>query len=76
MTQTIFCWPCQRLIWGGGIHHATAKIACGIIAANRYDGYFTTEKAGETKVESGPETILLGKNYYFHVPNLTGKQTT
>jgi hypothetical protein len=61
---------------GGGIHYATAKIACGIIAANRWDGYFTTDKAGENKVESSPETVLLGQSYYFHLPNLTGKQTT
>jgi len=58
---------------GGGIHHATAKIACGIIAANRYDGYFTTDKAGEIKVESSPETILWGEDYYFHLPNISGK---
>src|SRR5277367_1139668 len=61
---------------GGGIHHATAKIACGIIAGNRWDGYFTTDKAGENKVESSPETVLLGQSYYFHLPNLTSKQTT
>src|SRR5271163_4735998 len=57
---------------GGGIHHATAKIACGIIAGNRWDGYFTTDKAGEMNVESSLE-ILLGQNYYFHLPNTTGK---
>lgn len=61
---------------GGGIHHATAKIACGIIAANRWDGYFTTDKAGQKKVESSPETILMSEDYYFHLPNVTGKQTT
>jgi hypothetical protein len=31
---------------GCRIHHATAKIACGIIAANRWDGYFAADEAG------------------------------
>ena len=61
---------------GGGIHHETAKIACGIIAANRWDGYFTKDKEGQQMVESSPEEILLEEDYYFHLPNLTGKQTT
>src|SRR5271156_1460993 len=60
----------------GGIHHATAKVACGIIADNRWDGYFTTDQAGRTRVEDSPEKILLGQDYYFHLPNLTGKLTT
>ena len=58
---------------GGGIHHATAKIACGIIAGNRWDGYFTTDKAGQHRVENSPDTILMGDEYYFHIPNITGK---
>ena len=61
---------------GGGIHHATARIACGIIAGNRWDGYFTTDKAGQDEVERSPDTILMGVNYYFHIPNITGKQAT
>jgi hypothetical protein len=56
---------------GGGIHHATAKITCGIIAANRWDGYFTTDKAGQMRVESSEDDILLGRSYYFHLPNTT-----
>jgi hypothetical protein len=61
---------------GGGIHHGTAKIACGIIATNRWDGYFTTDQAGQRRVESSPEAILSGAEYYFQLPNITGKQTT
>ncbi|MCJ1469132.1 hypothetical protein MMC07_007765 [Pseudocyphellaria aurata] len=34
----------------GGIHYETVRIACGIIAGNRWDGYFTEEVDG-TKLE-------------------------
>jgi hypothetical protein len=54
---------------GGGIHHDTAKIACGILAGNRWDGYFTEDKAGQIVVLD--ETLLKG-DYYFHLPNTTG----
>lgn len=56
---------------GGGIHHDTAKIACGILAGNRWDGYFTEDKAGQIVVQISPDEILLKRNYYFHLPNTT-----
>lgn len=50
----------------GGIHHETARIACGIIANNRFDGYLTETKAGEP-VEIGIDGILQKTDYYFRI---------
>ena len=30
----------------GALHHETALVACGIVAGNRWDEYFTTSKNG------------------------------
>ena len=35
-----------------GLHHGTALIACGIVAGNAFDGYFSKEKGGQ-KLETG-----------------------
>ncbi|KAF4490457.1 HNH endonuclease domain containing protein, partial [Fusarium agapanthi] len=48
----------------GGIHHETARIACAILAACRFDGYFSTSKNGP-KIPDRPDDILQNKKYYF-----------
>ncbi|RYC79448.1 hypothetical protein BFJ63_vAg17672 [Fusarium oxysporum f. sp. narcissi] len=48
----------------GGIHHETARIACAILAACRFDGYFSTSKNGP-KISDRPDDILQDKKYYF-----------
>lgn len=50
----------------GGIHHETARVACAIIANNRWEGFLTETRTG-TPTQAGPNDILRGKNYYFHV---------
>ncbi|QLI73235.1 uncharacterized protein G6M90_00g093950 [Metarhizium brunneum] len=54
---------------GGGVHYATAHIACAVLADFRYDGYFSLSSTG-TAIEFGPDEILTEQNYYFHVPQL------
>ena len=48
----------------GGIHHETARIACGIVAGNRWDGYFT-ENLNGPRVVIPPHGILLNSEYFF-----------
>ncbi|KAF1958577.1 hypothetical protein CC80DRAFT_441077 [Byssothecium circinans] len=50
----------------GGIHHETARIACAILANNRWEGFLTETRAGQP-AQVGPDGILQGKNYYFLV---------
>ncbi|TIA29107.1 hypothetical protein D6C78_10404 [Aureobasidium pullulans] len=50
----------------GDIHHETARIACAIVAGNRWEGYFSEERTGSRTMT--PEAgILLGKEYYFRI---------
>ena len=51
----------------GGFHYDTAITACGILAGNRWDGWLTESREGPPIV-LGPDGILLGSNYYFHLP--------
>ena len=55
----------------GGLHHETARIACGIVAGNAWNGYFAYSAGGEP-IELGPDGILSEKQYYFHVPHPEG----
>lgn len=50
----------------GGIHHETARIACAIVANNRWEGFLTETRTGERALV-GPDGILRGNNYYFRV---------
>ena len=54
---------------GGGVHYATAHLACAVLADFRYDGFFSLSATG-TAIEFGPDEILTEQNYYFHVPQL------
>lgn len=53
----------------GGLHHETARIACAVVAANRWDGFLAADAAGEP-LDAGPDDILAAREYYFHVPGL------
>ena len=50
----------------GGVHHETVRVACAIIAGNRWDGFLTFDKAGELAVPES-ETILRAPRFYFHL---------
>ena len=52
----------------GGLHHGTARIACGIVAGNAWDGYFAVTPEGP-RIQLGPDELLrVGVDYFFHVP--------
>ncbi|KAL1615858.1 hypothetical protein SLS56_011643 [Neofusicoccum ribis] len=53
----------------GGLHHETARIACAVVAANRWDGFLAADAAG-APLDAGPDDILAAREYYFHVPGL------
>lgn len=60
----------------GGLYLQTAKVACGILAANRWDGFFTLDRAGNEKIdEEGGLIILPPDDYYFHLPGQTPGNT-
>ncbi len=54
----------------GGLHYNTARIACGIIAGNRWDGYFTATRDGPSLSLLGDDLILNGQ-LYFYLPGYT-----
>lgn len=52
-----------------GIHYQTAHVACAIVAHNRWDGYFSTDKEGTGRIEPlSSDDLLEEDEYYFHVP--------
>jgi hypothetical protein len=56
----------------GGLHHATALTACGIIAGNTWNGYLSLERGGEA-IELGMDGLLsTGREYWFHIPHPPG----
>ena len=51
-----------------GLHHGLAHTACAIVAGNRHDGYLSESPCGGTRIEAAWDDVLLGRDYYFHVP--------
>ena len=54
----------------GGLHYNTAKIACGIIAGNKWNGYFTAERGGQP-IDTKDDDIIPCGTWYFHLPGYT-----
>lgn len=55
----------------GGMHYGLAHTACAIIANNRFDGYFSTERMPGRQMLNADWNQILPLNsggYYFHVP--------
>lgn len=50
----------------GGLHHETARLACAIVAGNRWDGYLSISPTGPRIAAT---ELLLGSDYYFIVPS-------
>ncbi|KAH6982345.1 hypothetical protein BKA56DRAFT_643927 [Ilyonectria sp. MPI-CAGE-AT-0026] len=48
----------------GGIHHDTARIACAILAACRWDGFLSSTR-NRTPLSAGPDEVLPPGRYYF-----------
>jgi len=51
----------------GGFQYETARIICGIITNNRWDGYFSHTKRGP-EVDIKKTAILPVGEYYFRLP--------
>ncbi|KAJ3498356.1 hypothetical protein NLG97_g1186 [Lecanicillium saksenae] len=52
-----------------GLHYETARIACAIVANCRWDGFLSESNAPDaTPLALAPDDLLLGRDYYFHVP--------
>lgn len=57
----------------GGLHYGTARVACGIIAGNRWDGYFSRDIEGkDTDLGHVSDDILPVGVYYFHFKDRDG----
>ena len=56
----------------GGLHHGTARIACAIIAGNRWDGFLSLQPNG-SRIPETDEDVLLSDRYYFLVPGELSK---
>lgn len=53
----------------GGLHHATARIACAIVAGNRWDGFFACTPTGPA-IDASDDELLTDSEYYFIVPGI------
>ncbi len=49
----------------GGLHYNTALNACGVVAGNRWDGYFTATRGGLTLSLLDDELIPCGQLYFY-----------
>lgn len=52
------------------INQELARVACAIVACNRFDGYITTDVDGHDQV-SDSQLPLRENGYFFHVPRRT-----
>ena len=52
-----------------GVHHETARLACAIVAGNKWDGFLCQDKEGQRRLVTKPDECLRERNYYFHLPN-------
>jgi hypothetical protein len=60
----------------GGLHHGTALTACGIVAGNAWNGYFSETSGGAPLTLGRDELLVVGKDYYFHVPHPVGSESS
>lgn len=68
----VLCAPDSQ---GGGLQAGFALIACGIVTANRFDGFLSSSRAGEP-LDLAEDNILLPGTYYFHVPHQIAESGT
>jgi len=68
VANTLFTLPTPDGTQRDRIHHATLITACGIIAANRFDGWLATTAEGTTQVIPDEDGCVAAGTYYFHVP--------
>ncbi|KAI1114914.1 hypothetical protein F5Y14DRAFT_412418 [Nemania sp. NC0429] len=78
----LFCLPAVDYIvdpsskirtWGH--HHATALIACGIIANNAFDDvYFSIDQYGQNPIKTPRDGILEPGEYWLQLNSITGRK--
>ncbi|KAL8935162.1 MAG: hypothetical protein Q9216_005561 [Gyalolechia sp. 2 TL-2023] len=64
---TLYCPDGQD----GGLHFGTVRIACGIIANNRFHGCISTTPDNSLPLRMGDDNILPPGIYYYHLPHPT-----
>lgn len=62
----------------GGIHYDTVHTACGILAGNRWDGYFSHDRDGSTRIQPSEDGILRQskRSYFFCLPPSSDSSTS
>ncbi|KAF4980499.1 hypothetical protein FZEAL_3503 [Fusarium zealandicum] len=58
----------------GGIDYTTAHTACGILAGNRWDGFFSRDRAGDQRIEEPRDGVLRDERYFYHLPGSSPDQ--
>lgn len=54
------------------IDHELARVACAIIAGNKFEGFITTDAPGNNRVFKS-QLPFTDDGYFFHVPSLNGE---
>ncbi|KAI0547291.1 hypothetical protein F4679DRAFT_586685 [Xylaria curta] len=75
----LFCLPAldissdleDKPLWG--LDHEIARIACGILAGNRWDGYFLSFSGQRVK---NTTKLLAEERYFFILPDTSNKSRT
>ncbi|KAI8710992.1 HNHc domain-containing protein [Fusarium sp. LHS14.1] len=60
----------------GGIHYDTAHTTCGVLAGNRWDGYFSLDREGTVRVPPPVDGILRERAYFFCLPPSSDSSTS
>lgn len=50
----------------GGLHHATARIACAVLANCAWNGFLSETRDGPP-IAQGEDSLLTGDSYYFRI---------
>jgi hypothetical protein len=53
----------------GGLHHATAWLACAIVAGNEWEGYLSSDRLSGQRLAASMDEVLTESDYWFHIPN-------
>lgn len=53
----------------GGLDYETARTACGLLAGNRWDGFFSRKVDGEA-IDASVHPVLPEGSYFFRLPPL------
>lgn len=60
----------------GGIYYDTAYMTYGVLAGNRWDGYFSLDREGRMRVPPPVDGILRERAYFFCLPRSSDSSTS